>query len=242
MKAMIFAAGLGTRLQPLTASVPKALIRINKKPLIEIVIRRLIAQGFTEFIINLHHFADLVKQFVESKNNFDVTVRFSDETLLLLDTGGGLKKAAWFFDDGNPFLVHNVDVISTIDINYMIESHNQSNALATLAVRSRTSSRYLLFDDQNNLCGWENQKTKEKIIINPANDLHAFAFSGIQIISPDIFKYITQEGNFPIIDVYLKLAASHTIKSYEHSQSLWMDVGKVESLKLAGEMLDKIEQ
>lgn len=241
MKAMIFAAGLGTRLQPLTGSLPKALIRIKNTPLIEIVITRLIAQGFNEFIINLHHFADQVKEFVDSRNNFDVTIQFSDETNLLLDTGGGLKKAAWFFNDGKPFLVHNVDVISTINLKHLMESHIHSGALATLAVRNRTSSRYLLFNEQNVLCGWENQKTKEQILVNPSYNLHPYAFSGIQVISPEIFRNMNQEGKFSIIDVYLNLAVSHLIKSYEHNQSFWIDVGKIESLKLAEEMMDKIK-
>ena len=146
MKAMIFAAGLGTRLYPITQSTPKALIKVKNIPLIEIVIRRLMMFGYNEIIINIHHHADQIEQFVQSKNDFGIRIAFSDERDKLLDTGGGLKKASWFFDDGKPFLVHNVDVISDIDLGQLMERHIASKALATLAVKTRPSSRYLLFN------------------------------------------------------------------------------------------------
>jgi NDP-sugar pyrophosphorylase family protein len=240
MKAMIFAAGLGTRLYPITQSTPKALIKINNIPLIEIVIRRLMMFGYTEIIINIHHHADQIEQFVRSKNDFGIGIAFSDERDKLLDTGGGLKKASWFFDDGKTFLVHNVDVISNIDLGQLMERHIASKALATLAVKTRPSSRYLLFNSQNCLCGWENRKTEEKIIVRRSAEIEPFAFSGIQVISPEIFKYMKQEGKFSIIDVYLKLAADHIINSFEHNNSVWLDVGKVESLTKAREIIDEI--
>jgi len=148
MKAMIFAAGLGTRLYPITQTTPKALIKVKNIPLIEIVIRRLMMFGYNEIIINIHHLADQIEQFVQSKNDFGIRIAFSDERDKLLDTGGGLKKASWFFDDGKPFLVHNVDVISDIDFGQLMERQIDSKALATLAVKTRPSSRYLLFNHQ----------------------------------------------------------------------------------------------
>lgn len=240
MKAMIFAAGLGTRLYPLTLSTPKALIKINNIPLLEIVIRRLMMFGFNEIIINIHHHADQIKEFIRVKDNFGITIDFSDERDQLLDTGGGLKKASWFFDDGKPFLVHNVDVISNIDLNHFMDVHTKSKALATLAVRSRPSSRYLLFDRHKRLCGWENRKTGEKIIVKTTSAYKPFAFSGIHIINPSIFKFIDQEGKFSIIDVYLKLAAKHEIYAFGHNSSIWYDLGKPETLEQAENIIDNI--
>jgi N-acetyl-alpha-D-muramate 1-phosphate uridylyltransferase len=241
MKAMIFAAGLGTRLYPFTQTTSKALVKIKNITLIEIVIRQLIKFGFNEIIINVHHHADQIEEFIHDKNSFGIAIDFSDEKDQLLDTGGGLKKASWFFDDGKPFLVHNVDVISNVNLQDMIVRHIDSETLATLAVRTRPSSRYFLFDRQNFLCGWENIKTEEKIIVRPSTDLQRFAFSGIQVIDPEIFKYIKQDGKISIIDIYMKLAAHHSIKSYEHDNSLWVDAGKVESLIKAEEIIGKMQ-
>lgn len=240
MKAMIFAAGLGTRLYPITQSIPKALVKVNHKPLIEIVIQRLIRHGIKEIIVNLHHFSNQVINFIQEKNNFGIEIQFSDESGQLLDTGGGLKKASWFFDDGKPFIVHNVDVISDVDLGQMITFHAKAGALATLAVRKRSSSRYLYFDGNNNLCGWENTKTTERVMVRPEENLQQYAFSGIQVIDPSIFNHIHQTGKFSIIDVYLKLAANFKIQAYDHSDSLWVDVGKPDSLQKAEAVLDKM--
>ena len=237
MKAMIFAAGLGTRLYPLTQSTPKALIKVNNLPLIEIAIKRIISQGFNEIIINLHHHANQIEEFIAGKDNFGITIRFSDERDVLLDTGGGLKKAAWFFDDGKPFLVHNVDVLTNLDLAGMMEFHKKTGVLATLAVRSRTSSRYLYFNQQKMLCGWENTKTSEKIMVRPSEGAKAYAFSGIQMLDPKIFDLIDQKGTFSIIDVYLQLAKNYNIHSFDHTDSLWLDVGREESLIRAESML-----
>ena len=240
MKAMIFAAGLGTRLYPITQSIPKALVEVNHKPLIEIVIRRLISFGITDIIINLHHFGDQIKRFIRERNNFGIDIQFSDETGLLLDTGGGLKKASWFFDDGRPFIIHNVDVISNLDLGKMIEFHHSSGALATLGVRKRSSSRYLYFDGNNSLCGWENTRTAEKVMVRTTDKINQFAFSGIQVVDPLIFSHIKQTGRFSIIDVYLKIASMHKIQAFDHSESLWVDVGKPDSLETAEAVLDKL--
>ncbi len=233
MKAMIFAAGKGTRLKPITDSIPKALVKINGMPMLERVILKLIHAGVNEIIINVHHFPHQIIDFLQEKNNFDIRIEISHEKDMLLDTGGGLKKASWFFNDNNPFIVHNVDIISNIDLKKMLEYHQKNNALVTLAVRERESSRYFLFDNQNRLCGWKNVKTGEKINYNPTNDIQKFAFSGIHIIHPGIFKYFPNALSFSIVKTYLDLSQNHPVIAYTHSQDLWFDIGKPENLKQA---------
>ncbi len=230
MKAMVFAAGLGSRLQPLTSNLPKALVKVRGVPLLEIVIKKLIREKYDQIIINIHHRANQITDFLQEKKNFGIDIHISDESDQLLDTGGGLKKAAWFFDDNNPFLAYNVDVLSDLPIATMLAYHKQSESLATLAVRNRSTSRYLLFDDNSRLCGWENIKTGEKIISNPKEHYKQLAFSGIQIIEPEIFNLITEEGKFSIIDVYLRLAKEHKITGYRHDDSYWLDAGRVENI------------
>ena len=243
MKAMILAAGLGTRLRPLTNSKPKALIEINKIPLLEIVIKRLKLYGFNEIIINVHHFADQIIDFLKEKNNFSIDIRVSDETDLLLSTGGGLKKASWFFNDNKPFLVHNVDILSDINLKQFYGAHINSEALATLAVRNRQSSRYFLFDNDNNLCGWKNTKTNEvKIAKQSKSDLIPLAFSGIHIINPSIFELMPEQHVFSMIDVYLNLASNYSIKEFNHDNSMWIDIGTKESLIEAIKILNQIKE
>jgi len=240
MKALIFAAGLGTRLQPFTQSIPKALVRLHGKPLLQILIEKLIQSDINDIVINVHHFADQVIDFVKSNNNFGINIQFSDERDELLDTGGGLKKASWFFDDGQPFLVHNVDVISDIDVKDVFNEHLKSDAIATVAVRKRETSRYLLFDENKTLCGWENVSTGEKIISKSSRVKLQYGFSGIHVINPDIFDHIHQEGKFSIIETYLELAKSHRISAYDHTESIWIDLGKPENLKQAEKIFGKI--
>ncbi len=231
MKAMILAAGIGSRLRPITDTRPKALVEINKIPLLEIVIKRLISFGFDKIIINTYHFADQILNFLKQKNNFDIEIVISNESKKLLGTGGGLKRAAWFFNDGNPFLLHNVDIISNINLNDLISFHTKSGSIATLAVKNRQTSRYLLFDEKKILCGWENKKTGEKIISRKSESkLHPMAFSGIHVIDPVIFNFKKMEESFSIIDFYLHLAKEHKISGYEHNDSYWFDVGKKENL------------
>lgn len=238
MKAMIFAAGLGNRLKPLTENKPKALVEINGKPLLEILIERLKTYGYDEIIINVHHYSYQVIDFLRQKKNFNIHIEISDETNLLLDTGGGLKKAAWFFNDGQPFLVHNVDILSDINLTELYEAHINSRSLSTLAVRNRKSSRYFLFDDSIQLCGWKNVKTGDKIISRYSSpELTQLAFSGIQIVSPSIFNYIKDDGVFSITNTYIELCANHKITGYLHNDSFWMDLGKPESIKKAEEIL-----
>ena len=241
MKAMIFAAGLGTRLKPITDTIPKALVPVHGKPLLGLVIERLKFFGVTKIIVNVHHFADKVIQFLADNQHFDIRIEISDEREVLLDTGGGLKKAAWFFDDGKPFMVHNVDILSNLNLAEMYQSHQNSDALVTLAVTNRLSSRGLLFDQNKQLCGWQNLKTQEvKWARNIVGNAHAFSFSGIHIISPQIFDAIHQEGKFPIMDEYLRLAAEHSLQAYLHDDEMWMDVGKHDTLDQAEAIWERI--
>ena len=239
MKAMIFAAGLGTRLRPLTNNRPKALVRVVGKPLLEIAINNLIKNGFKEIIINVHHFADQIVDFIEQKNKFGIKIEISDEREEVLETGGGLKKAAWFFDDA-PFLVYNTDIISNIDLKKMYAQHLDSGALATLAVRQRSTSRYFIFNEDNLLSGWCNTKTGEMILKRKGSNFQMKAFSGIHIIDPEIFKHMPEEGPFSIVKTYLKLAGTHQLKPFTHDDSVWVDVGKPENIEQAKKIVQEL--
>jgi NDP-sugar pyrophosphorylase family protein len=240
MKAMIFAAGFGTRLRPLTNNIPKALVKVGNTTLLELAIANLKKFNINEIIINVHHFGDQIINFL-NENNFGVDIQVSDERELLLDTGGGLKKCAEYFAGTDPFLLYNVDIISDIDINEMLKYHNTSNSLATLAVRNRDTSRYLLFDENNVLSGWKNIKTGE-ILNSRINQgiLNSFAFSGIHIINPEIFDLMPGENIFSIIKLYLKLSIDHTICGYNHTKSEWLDVGKLDSIEDAESLISKM--
>ncbi len=229
MKAMILAAGHGTRLQPLTNNKPKALVEIKGVPLLEIIIKRLIKFGFKDLIINLHHFADQIIDFLSINQNFGINIQISDESEQLLETGGGIMHAKWFLDDNHPFLVYNVDILSDIDLNEMVEFHQKNNSMVTLAVKERETTRQILFDDENNLCEWRNVQTREcKISREPIGNLKPLAFSGIHILSPKIFNLIEETGAFSIMDVYLRLAKNHSIKAFDHSHTKWFDLGRYE--------------
>ncbi len=237
MKAMIFAAGLGTRLKPETANKPKALVEIGGKPLLQHAVEKLRNEGINEMVVNVHHFSEQVVSWL-NEHDFGIPVHISDETNQLLDTGGGLKKAAPFLRGNEPVLVYNVDVLSDIKIADLITEHKNSGALATLVVRNRETSRYLKFDDQQRLLGWINKKTGEIKISRPANMELAdeFAFSGIHVFQPEIFDYMPGEERFSIIDFYLKLAEEHLIKGYVDESEMWMDVGKPDMLEKARKM------
>jgi len=239
MKAMIFAAGLGTRLRPITNHIPKALAPVNGIPMLEIVIRRLINYGFNEIIVNVHHFADKVIEFLDNKDRFGINLQISDERDELLDTGGGLIKASWYFDDGQPFLVHNVDTLTDIDLLDYYQYHQKNDALASLLVRHRPGSRYFLFDQSKRLCGWENVVTNERIISRKqAAHLEQIAFSCLHVIDPKIFDLMEEEGCFSIIDVYLRLAKNHKIMGFLDDASYWLDIGTPEKLKRAEHDID----
>jgi N-acetyl-alpha-D-muramate 1-phosphate uridylyltransferase len=233
-QAMIFAAGLGTRLRPLTDSIPKALVKVAGKPMLEHLISKMKAHGVQRIIINLHHFDEKIRAFVAGKNYFGLEIHFSSEPQMLLDTGGGLKNAAHLFDHTKPVLLHNVDVFSNVDFGKMMQHHLKQNALATLFVQKRESSRYFLFDENMRLAGWRNAKSGEEILVRNQGRFGEFGFNGIHIISPEIFKLITEKGKFPIVPVYLRLAQRHFIGGYRDDAVAYIDAGKPESIALAG--------
>jgi NDP-sugar pyrophosphorylase family protein len=236
MNAMIFAAGLGTRLRPLTDNIPKALVGFNGQTLLQWNINRLKEAGFNRIVVNVHHFAPLVIKYLEENKGFGAEIIISDESDLLLDTGAGLKNAQRYFKEGQPIMIHNVDVISNIDLKAFYQSHLKYQPLATLAVRVRNSSRLLMFDDDDLLRGWCNTLTGETKIPSPENQpniLRPLAFSGIQVIDYRLLDLITETGKFSMIDVYLRLSVSHKIMSYQHNADFWTDVGKIEELKTA---------
>ena len=243
MNAMIFAAGLGTRLKPLTLSKPKALVEINGQTLLAIQILKLKAAGFDEIIINVHHFADEIIQYVKENNYFGTKIEFSIEKEKPLDTGGGLKKASWFFDDGKPFLLHNVDVLTNLDLNKFYNFHLEKKATATLAVRNRQTSRYLLFDEDNLLAGWEDVNKNEKILTKEkSTELKCLAFSGISVLSPEVFEQFPDKEIFSLIELFLNLSKNKNIIAFEDNRSYWFDVGTVEKLKAAEKHLSLFKE
>ena len=234
MKAMILAAGLGTRLKPFTDSYPKALVVVNGKTLLQRNIEYLAGFGIKDVIVNVHHFANQLKKFIAKNNGFGSNITISDESDAILETGGGLKKAGWFFTDSKlPFVVINVDVLTDMDLGEMIDQHKKLHPLATLAVTSRKTSRYFLFDEMPNLCGWKNEKTGEQKISREALEFIQKAFSGIHVISPKVFSLIKMKDKFSMVDVYLELAKTHAITAFDHSNTKFIDVGNPESIAKA---------
>ena len=236
MKAMVLAAGLGTRLRPLTNDRPKALVEVGGRTMLEITLARLKTFGIRDIIVNVHHFADLVVDYLKTHNNFGLNIEVSREEILL-DTGGGLKKAAWFFaDNDGPFILHNVDVVSTIDLQRMLQLHNEKQALATLAIQARKTSRPLLFDENHQLCGRITQEGKTEIV-RPSGRMGEQAFCGIHVISPRFLSMMTREGVFPIIPEYLQVAAREPIMGFRADEYYWRDLGKPEHVAQAAEEL-----
>jgi NDP-sugar pyrophosphorylase family protein len=234
MKAMILAAGLGTRLRPLTDDRPKALVDVAGYTLLEITLRRLQQFGIREVIVNVHHFPDLVVDYLKKHDNFGMRIEISREEVLL-DTGGGLKKAAWFFSDSDePFVLHNVDVLSTIDLDRMVKFHRQHQALATLAVQVRETSRYLLFDEQNQLCGRRSGHDGPPEFVRPVQKTQALAFAGVHVISPRLLSRMTESGGFSIISSYLRVAGEgEKILAFSADEFYWRDLGRPENLTQA---------
>jgi NDP-sugar pyrophosphorylase family protein len=236
MKAMVLAAGLGTRLRPLTNNCPKALVTVGGRTMLEIALARLRQFGVTEVIVNTHHFGEMISEYLKANGNFCMRIEISHEEELL-DTGGGLKKAAWFFLEGGggaarePFILHNVDVISTIDLASMVRFHSDGGALATLAVQDRETKRYLLFDEENMLCGRRAGGDGEPELVRTVPAAETFAFCGIHILSPRIFAEITETGVFSIIDAYLRLAAQgEKIAAFRADRYCWRDLGRPEAV------------
>ncbi len=228
---MILAAGLGTRLRPLTNDRPKALVEVGGRTMLELALTRLRAFGIREVIINTHHFADMLADYLRAHHNFGMQIEISYEEVLL-DTGGGIEHAAHFFlGSDEPFLVHNVDVLSTIDFSQMLQFHMDHNALATLAVQERPTSRYLLFDENDQLCGRRAGLTGESEIVRPAEEQQAFAFAGIHILSPRIFSLMREEGTFSVIPMYLRLAArKEPLFAFRADRYYWRDLGRLEQI------------
>lgn len=240
MRAMVLAAGLGTRLRPLTNNRPKALVEVSGRTMLEITLERLRAFDIRDVIVNAHHFADQIVAYLKANQNFGMRIEISREEVLL-DTGGGLKKAAHFFLDdpasaSEPFILHNVDVIGTIDLQRMIAAHRESQALATLAVQKRETSRYLLFDRHMRLCGRRRGRAGEDEWVCGPREAEPLAFCGIHVISPRIFSLITEQGIFSIIDVYLRLAAAgEKIVAFRADEYYWRDLGKPEHILQAAQ-------
>jgi len=233
MKAMIFAAGNGTRLKDETNSKPKALVDINGKTLLELCIEKLKLHGIDEIVINVHHYAQQIIDFLYENKNFDLKIHISDERNELLDTGGGLVKARHFFNENEDILIHNVDILSSIDLSAMIKFHQKSDSLVTIAVKDRETQRKLLFDKNLRLSGWKNFATGEEIISRKQNEYIDLAYTGTHVINARIFDLITNTGKFSVFKSYLELSKFHNIYAFVHNEDTWLDVGKPETLELA---------
>jgi mannose-1-phosphate guanylyltransferase len=243
MKAMILAAGLGTRLRPLTDNRPKALVEVAGRTLLEITLSRLKSFGIRDVIINVHHFAQMIVDYLKANDDFGMHIAISREEVLL-DTGGGLKKAAYFFLENSsrsddPFILHNVDVISAIDLRRMAQFHTENHALVTLAVQNRETSRYLLFDEQLQLCGRESGRDRKTEMVRSSPHVKALAFSGIHVISSRIFAMMVEEGAFSIIAPYLRLAAQgEKILAFRADEYQWRDLGRLDDLMKAAQDME----
>ena len=255
---MIFAAGLGTRLKPLTDTMPKALVRVGGEPLIKRVIMNLAAAGVDRIVVNVHHFAEQIIDYLKDNDNFELDIRISDETAGLLETGGGIKKAAPLFDPTAPILIHNVDILSNVNLSefYQVASRSENGKVkseesncrddvdAVLLVSWRKTKRYLLFNDDMRLVGWTNIETGE--VRSPYPDLdpkkcRMYAFAGIHALSPRLLKMMDEfPDRFGIIDFYLKACATHNIKGYVKDDLKLMDIGKLDTLAQAEEFLGEL--
>ena len=247
MKAMIFAAGLGSRLKPLTDTMPKALVPVAGCPMLEHVILKLKASGFTEIVINIHHFGEQIIDFLKTNNDFGLTIHISDERDRLLDTGVGIRKARLFFENsGEPFLVHNVDILSDMNLKELYDFHMQSGSVATLLASRRTTSRYLLFDTERKLRGWINKDTgqvKPEGFHYDESLYREYAFSGIHVFSPAVFRLMEAprwEGKFSIMDFYLATCGQTDYSGYLAEKLELIDIGKPETLARAEEFVKKL--
>ena len=242
-KAMILAAGLGTRLKPWTDKHPKALALVNGKTLLQRNVEYLQQAGIKDVVVNVHHFHKQVEAAIKNNNGWGSNITISDESSAVLETGGGLLHAAHLLKGEDAFVVINVDILTDMNLSSMINYHQEKKPLVTLATSTRETSRYLLFDEGNNLCGWRNiingeEKTVSPLVKDALANAQQKAFSGIHIINPEIFNYIKQQGKFSIIDVYMDLMKDHTIKSFDDNESRFIDVGKPESVLMAEAMFN----
>jgi MurNAc alpha-1-phosphate uridylyltransferase len=234
MKAMILAGGLATRLKPLSDHTPKALVRFNGVPLLHRVVNNLLEAGIEAIVVNVHHFPDQVISFLQDQKYYGGRVVISDEREMLMDTGGAIIHAAWFLDDGKPFVVHNVDVYTNLNLRGLMDYHTSGNALVTIAVKDRPTSRSLLFNDQLQLIGWRHNETGEEIHIQEKENVaHAYGNSCVQVIQPEFFKLVNIEGPFSLTKTYLDLAREQTIRGFEHNSDYWFDLGRYENFNKA---------
>ena len=233
LNAMIFAAGLGTRLMPLTAHVPKALVDLNGQPLLWYALQNVIQAGATRVVVNVHHFPDQITDYLSKQTFPGVEIVISDETDELLETGGGLLKALPLFVPDNPILIHNADVITNCNLSELVSTHRQSDALATLMVQARNTERYLLFDENNRLAGWQNTKTGECLMTTNPLSTVPLAFNGIQIVNYDICHQLGETRKFSITNGYLSLAANHHIMAWKNWKGQWFDIGTIEKRQMA---------
>ena len=244
MQAMIFAAGLGTRLKPLTDRIPKALVRVGGEPLLKRVIFQLKDAGFTRIVVNVHHFSNQIIDYLHDNDNFGLDIRISDETSKLLETGGGIKKAYPLFAPSEPILIHNVDILSNVDLQKFYQVETKDMIAARLLVSERKTKRYLLFDDTMRLVGWTNIETGE--VKSPYKNLDPkkykmYAFSGIHMVAPSLFPLMDDEPDkFPIMDFYLRHCDKVRIEGYVKNDLKLMDVGKQETLREAEKFLAEL--
>ena len=230
MKAMVFAAGLGTRLGKITQGIPKALVRINGRSVLELAVEMVTSGGFDDIIVNVHHFADRVIEEVKELEKKGYRITVSDEREELLETGGGLYKARWFFDR-NPFLVYNTDIITDLNIRSLYACHLKNKGLATLAVMNRSDTRFFLVDNKGLLKGWTNKSTGEKILCdNSGAILTEAAFCGIHVIEPSVFDYMS-EGHYSLTTLYVRLAETQKIFTMPQGEIYWADIGNREDLE-----------
>ncbi|SHE66939.1 Nucleotidyl transferase [Flavisolibacter ginsengisoli DSM 18119] len=237
MKAMIFCAGLGTRFKPWTDTHPKALAIVNGKSLLQRNVEYLQKYDIMDFVVNVHHFADQIIDAIDKSKGWGSNITISDEKDEVLETGGGLMKARKFLE-GDAFLTINVDILTDANLKYFLATHQQENSLITLAITNRKTSRYLLFNKYNRLCGWRNIQTREERIALEAKDMFEKAYSGLAIFEPGVFDLITLQHKFSLIDVYLSLAHDNKIAGFDHSESKFLDVGKPESVELAERLFE----
>jgi len=234
--AMIFAAGLGTRFKPWTNEHPKALALVNKKSLLQRNIEYLQKFGIKDVIVNVHHFAGQIIDAIRQNNGWGSDIVISDETSEVLETGGGLVKAKDLFKQGGRFITCNVDILTDLDLDKLVAFHEKHKPLISFAVTQRKTSRYFLFDENDRLCGWRNIKTGEERIVIPKPGLIEKAYSCVVVFEPEVFSLIPFHGKFSLVEVYLKLAADHLILGYDHTGDRFVDVGKPESIALAGSL------
>ncbi len=236
MKGMIMSAGKGTRLGEITQSIPKVLVDINGKTLLQHAVEYCCRHGFDDIIVNVHYMADMVEEEIRRLNAKGFRISVSDERELLLENGGGLYKARHFFDK-NPFLVYNADIVTDLNLSLLLDRHIEKKALATLAVRERPGSRFLLTDEDGTLRGWRNVSTGEEILKAESNEgLTALGFSSVQIIDPEIFRYMG-EGIYTVVDLYLELASTGRIHTLRFDEGYWFNVGTPENLENVREFL-----